>query len=213
MAEDTQIEPPRRNRARIVAKWSAIVVGGLVLLVAALLIGLNTGPGKRFVADQIGALEFENGMEIDVGRIEGSLYGEMILHDVSLSDPKGTFLTSPEMRMDWRPFAFINSHIDIRSLTSRLVTLQRLPEFNETPPSEDPLLPDYDIDIGTLRIDSFVAEAPVSGERRVASLAGEAHIADGRAQARFDAATIAGRGRAGGSARSSSAQNRHSSLS
>ena len=198
MAEDTQIEPPRRNRARIVAKWSAIVVGGLVLLVAALLIGLNTGPGKRFVADQIGALEFENGMEIDVGRIEGSLYGEMILHDVSLSDPKGTFLTSPEMRMDWRPFAFINSHIDIRSLTSRLVTLQRLPEFNETPPSEDPLLPDYDIDIGTLRIDSFVAEAPVSGERRVASLAGEAHIADGRAQARFDAATIAAQGRAGG---------------
>lgn len=198
MAEDTQIEPPRRNRAPIVAKWGAIVIGGLVLLVAALLIGLNTGPGKRFVADQIGALEFENGMGIDVGRIEGSLYGEMILHDVSLSDSKGTFLTSPEMRMDWRPFASINSHIDIRSLTSRLVTLQRLPEFNETPPSEDPLLPDYDIDIGTLRIDSFVAEAPVSGERRVASLAGEAHIADGRAQARFDAATIAGRGRAGG---------------
>ena len=198
MAEDTLIEPPCRNRAPTVAKWGAIVIGGLVLLVAALLIGLNTGPGKRFVADQIGALEFENGMGIDVGRIEGSLYGEMILHDVSLSDPKGTFLTSPEMRMDWRPFAFINSHIDIRSLTSRLVTLQRLPEFNETPPSEDPLLPDYDIDIGTLRIDSFVAEAPVSGERRVASLAGEAHIADGRAQARFDAATIAGRGRAGG---------------
>ena len=197
MAEDTQIEPPRRNRAPTVAKWGAIVIGGVVLLLAALLVGLNTGPGKRFVADQIGALEFENGMGIDVGRIEGSLYGEMILHDVSLSDPKGTFLTSPEMRMDWRPFAFINSHIDIRSLTSRLVTLQRLPEFNETPPSEDPLLPDYDIDIGTLRIDSFVAESPVSGERRVASLAGEAHIADGRAQARFDAATIAGRGRAG----------------
>lgn len=198
MAEDTQIEPARRNRARFFAKWSAIVVGGLVLLVAALLIGLNTGPGKRFVADQIGALEFENGMGIEVGRIEGSLYGEMILHDVSLSDPKGTFVTSPEMRMDWRPFAFINSHIDIRSLTSRLVTLQRLPEFNETPPSEDPLLPDYDIDIGTLRIDWFVAEAPVSGERRVASLAGEAHVADGRAQASFDAATVAGQSRAGG---------------
>ena len=79
-----------------------------------------------------------------------------------------------------------------------MVTLQRLPEFNETPPSEDPLLPDYDIDIGALRIVWFVAEAPVSGERRVASLAGEAHIADGRAQAKFDAATIAGRGRAGG---------------
>ena len=46
MAEDTQIEPARRNRARFFAKWSAIVVGGLALLVAALLIGLNTGPAN-----------------------------------------------------------------------------------------------------------------------------------------------------------------------
>ena len=169
-----------------------------MLLVAALLLGLNTGPGKRFIADQIAALEFENGMEIDVGRIEGSIYGEMVLHDVSVSDPQGSFLTSPEMRMDWRPFAFINSHIDIRSLTSRLVTLQRLPEFAETPPSDDPLLPDYDIDIEEFRIDRFVAEAPVSGELRVASLSGRANIADGRAQASFDAATISGENRAGG---------------
>ncbi|MBL4897061.1 MAG: translocation/assembly module TamB domain-containing protein [Erythrobacter sp.] len=198
MAEETETVRHQDNRARQVAKWAGIVIGGLVLLVAALLLGLNTGPGKRFVADQIAALEFENGMEIGVGRIEGSLYGEMILHDVSLSDPKGVFLTSPELRMDWRPFAFIGSHIDIRSLTSRLVTLQRLPEFAETPPSDAPLLPDYDIDIGELRIDRFVAEAPVSGEPRVASLAGKAHIADGRAQATFDAATISGRNRAGG---------------
>ena len=198
MAGETNLDAPRRSRARTIAKWSAIVLGGLVLLVAALLLGLNTGPGKRFISDQIAALEFENGMEIDVGRIEGSIYGEMVLHDVSVSDPQGSFLTSPEMRMDWRPFAFINSHIDIRSLTSRLVTLQRLPEFAETPPSDDPLLPDYDIDIEEFRIDRFVAEAPVSGELRVASLSGRANIADGRAQASFDAATISGENRAGG---------------
>lgn len=198
MAGETNLDAPRRSRARTIAKWSAIVLGGLVLLVAALLLGLNTGPGKRFIADQIAALEFENGMEIDVGRIEGSIYGEMVLHDVSVSDPQGSFLTSPEMRMDWRPFAFINSHIDIRSLTSRLVTLQRLPEFAETPPSDDPLLPDYDIDIEEFRIDRFVAEAPVSGELRVASLSGRANIADGRAQASFDAATISDENRAGG---------------
>ena len=113
MAEETETVRHHDNRARQVAKWAGIVIGGLVLLVAALLLGLNTGPGKRFVADQIAALEFENGMEIGVGRIEGSLYGEMTLHDVSLSDPKGVFLTSPELRMDWRPFAFIGSHIDI----------------------------------------------------------------------------------------------------
>ena len=161
-------ETGRRERhlGRTIAKWTAIVLGGIVLLVGALILGLDTGPGKRFVADQIAGLEFQNGMEIDVGRIEGSLYGEMVLHDVAVSDPKGVFLTSPEMRVDWRPFKFLRSHIDIRALTAERVTLARAPEFAETPPSDDPLLPNYDIDIGTFRIANFVAEAPVSGERR-----------------------------------------------
>ncbi|GMM92556.1 translocation/assembly module TamB domain-containing protein [Qipengyuania sp. MTN3-11] len=187
-----------RHVARSIGKWAAIVLGGLVLLVGAVILGLDTAPGKRFVANQIAALEFENGMEIDVGRIEGSLYGEMVLRNVAVSDPQGVFLTAPELHVDWRPFKFVRSHIDFRSLTASRVVLARLPEFAETPPSDDPLLPDYDIDIGTFRIDNFVAEAPVSGERRVAAMTGAAHIADGRAQARFDGATVAGQGRAGG---------------
>lgn len=183
---------------RPIAKWTAVVLGGLALLVGALLVGLNTAPGKRFVANQIGGLAFENGMEIAVGRIDGSLYGEMVLRDVSVADPQGVFLIAPEMRVDWRPFKFLDSHIDIRSLIAPRVTLQRLPEFAETPPSDDPLLPNYDIDVGEFRIDSFIAEAPVSGERRVTSISGGANIADGRAQVTLDAATIAGHGRAGG---------------
>lgn len=195
LSESTQRD---RHMGRKILKWAAIVLGGIVLLVGAVILGLDTAPGKRFVANQIAALEFENGMEIDVGRIEGSLYGEMVLRNVAVSDPKGVFLTAPEMRVDWRPFKFLRSHIDIRSLVAPRVTLARLPEFAETPPNEDPLLPDYDIDIGAFRIDSFIAQEPVSGERRVAAMTGEAHIADGRAQVRFDGATVAGQGRAGG---------------
>ena len=188
----------RRHRGRTILKWTGIVLASLVALIVAAILLLDTGPGRRFVVNQIEGLEFETGMEIGIGRIEGSLYGEMVLHDFSLSDPTGAFLTSPEMRVDWRPFAFINNHVDVRSLTAERVTLLRLPAFNETPPSNDPLLPDLDIDIGELRIDRFVAEAPVSGEQRVASLAGEAHIASGRAQVTLDGRTIAGQGRAGG---------------
>ncbi|RZV33634.1 MAG: hypothetical protein EX262_06555 [Sphingomonadaceae bacterium] len=196
MVEHTS--PRQIGRGRKLAIWLGIALGTLMLLVAALLLGLNTGPGKKFVIDQIEGLEFENGLEIEIGGIEGSLYGEMILQDVALSDPEGVFLTAPAMRLDWRPFAFANGHIDIRSFTAQLVTLLRLPEFAETPPSQDPLLPDYDIDIEEFRIDRFAAEAAVSGERRVASLAGEAHIADGRAKASFNGRTIAGQGRGGG---------------
>src|SRR5690606_21667309 len=113
---------------------------------------LDTGPGRRFVADQIAALEFENGMQFAVGRIEGSLYGAMVLHDLSVRDPKGEFLYSPKVRVDWRPLAFIGNHVDIRSATAGRMVLQRLPEFRDTPPSDEPLLPDLDIDVGELRV-------------------------------------------------------------
>jgi len=195
--QEEAIVRERRPLWQRIAKWVAIVLLALVVLVGALLLGLNTGPGKRFIIGQIEAFEFENGVQIGIGRIDGSIYGQMVLRDLELSDPQGVFLTSPEVAMDWQPFAYINGHVDIRSLASPLVTLARLPEFNETPPDE-PLLPDLDIDIGTMRVARFVAAAPVSGERRVATLSGTAHIADGRAQARFDAGTLAEEGLAGG---------------
>jgi translocation and assembly module TamB len=182
----SEADAPRRKRWTI-ARWVGGVLAGMVLLVAALLFGLNTAPGKRFIADQIAAFELENGLSFRVGRIEGSIYGEMVLHDVSVSDPEGVFLTSPELRVDWRPFAFLGSHVDIRSATAQLMTLQRLPELRETPPSNDPLLPDYDIDLDQLAIDRFVAEEAVSGARRAGTIAGEVHIADRRARVRLDA--------------------------
>ncbi len=188
----------RRPLGWRIAKWAGITVLALAVLVAALVLGLNTGPGKRFVVRQIEALEFETGMKIAIGEIDGSLYGEMVLRDLAVSDPQGVFLTSPEVTVDWHPFAFIRSHVDVDALSSPLITLQRLPAFNETPPSDQPLLPDLDIDLDSLRVDRFVAEAPVSGERRVLGLAGNAHIADGRAQVQLNGRTIAGEGLAGG---------------
>ncbi|GGC20122.1 hypothetical protein GCM10011371_04780 [Novosphingobium marinum] len=197
---DVHEEPVRRRHSwpRRIAKWVGLTLLGIVALVALVVFLIDTGPGRRFVADQIQGLEFENGMQIGIGRIEGSLYGEMVVHDLSIRDPKGEFVFSPEVHVDWRPFRFINNHVDVRSLTAERIVMRRLPEFNETPPSDEPLLPDLDIDIGRLQVDRFILEEPVTGERRVASLGGEVHIADGRAQVDFDGRTIAGPGMAGG---------------
>ncbi|WP_240956984.1 translocation/assembly module TamB domain-containing protein [Pseudopontixanthobacter vadosimaris] len=187
----------RRIAVRL-AKIVAFVIFGVVALLALVYFGLNSGPGKRFIANQIAGYEFENGLQIEIDRIGGSIYGEMILEGLALRDPEGAFLTSPEVVVDWRPFAFINGHVDIRSATAERMTLLRLPEFYEVPETDDPLLPDLDIDIDRLAIDRFVVEPVVTGERRVAGLAGEAHISDGRAQVVLNGATIAGEGRAGG---------------
>src|SRR3546814_15830900 len=95
-------------------------------------------------------------MKIGIGRLDGSLYGEMIVRDFSLSDPRGRFLTSPELRIDWRPFAFLSNHVDVRSASAERVNVLRLPEFKPVPDTGEPLLPEFDHDVPTLRVDRNV---------------------------------------------------------
>jgi translocation and assembly module TamB len=198
--ETVIVERPRRRWGVRIAKALAAIVIGLVVLVVAIVLGLNTSPGHRFVADQIAALEFQNGMKIHVGRIEGSIYGKMTLRNLSVRDPKGEFLFSPEIDVDWRPFAYISNHVDVRSAIAERMILRRTPQFNKTPPADpnEPLLPDIDVDIGRLKIARFIIEKPVTGERRIATIDAHTHIADGRAQIDATGGTVAAAGIAGG---------------
>ena len=196
--EQPVTEKPRRNWWKFAGKALLFVLLGLILLIGAVMLGINTDPGRKFVAEQIEALEFENGMAIGIEEIDGSLYSEMKIRGLTVSDPQGVFFRSPEVVMDWHPFAFVSSHIDIDALTAETMVLERLPEFNEVPPTDDPLLPDYDIDIDKLEVGEFIIEAPVSGERRVATLNGDVHIADARAKVNVNGGTVIGTGQAGG---------------
>jgi translocation and assembly module TamB len=173
-----------------ILRWIGLTLLGIVLLFALFLIGLNSDAGRRFVVTQIEKYEFENGMKIGIGRLDGSLYGRMIIRDFTLSDPKGVFLASPEVRVDWRPIRYLANHVDVRSATAATMTMRKLPEFKVVPDTGEPLLPDLDIDVGTLRVDRFIFETPVAGERQEARIAGKIAIADRRAQVTADAETI-----------------------
>ena len=147
-------------------KWIGGGVVGLllvlVLLAGAGLLWLDTAGGHRFIARQIAGLKFENGMTLKVGRLDGSIYNKLTVHDLAVGDPKGVFLSAPEAEVDWRPFAYLSNHVDIHSLAAPLMRLHRTPEFKEVP-SEGPLLPDLDIDVARLdiaRIDSIEISRP-----------------------------------------------------
>jgi translocation and assembly module TamB len=182
-----------------ILKWIGIAVLAIVLLVVAIVVGINTDPGRRFVADQLGGYSTESGLNIKVGRIDGSIYGKMVLSDVRVSDPQGVFLTSPRLDVDWRPFAFANNHVDVKSLDAALVTLRRNPALKAVPSDPNaPFLPDLDIDIDRLRVARFVVEPPVSGKRHIGQIDAAAHIADRRAQLVANAVALRGPGIAGG---------------
>lgn len=200
MAEEAPLAPddsaPAKPRSwpMTVLRWTGLGLLGLVLLFALFLIGLNSDAGRRFVVTQIEKYEFENGMKIGIGRLDGSLYGRMIVRDFTLSDPQGVFLRSPELRVDWRPIRYLANHIDVRSATAKTLVMEKIPAFKPVPDTGEPLLPDLDIDVGSLRVDRFVFEPAVAGERQVATLNGKVAIADRRAQVSVDAETISGGG-------------------
>ncbi len=198
-AADTSETAAKRPLWLRILKWIGVVILGLIALALVVLFGINTDPGRRFVANQIGEYKTATGLNIRVGRIGGSLYGKMVLTDLRVSDPKGVFLTAPRLDVDWRPFAFIRNHVDVRSLSAGLVTLARRPELIPQPSDpEAPLLPDLDIDVNRLKIARFVIGAPVTGRTHVLSIDGEAHIADRRAQLVANAQALRSPGVAGG---------------
>ena len=182
-----------------ILKWLGIAILSILALLLLVVFGINTDPGRRFVADQLGGYSTASGLNIKVGRIDGSLYGSMTLSDVRVSDPKGVFLTSPKLAVDWRPFAYVNKHIDVRSLETDLVTLARRPELKPVPADPNaPTLPDLDIDVDRLHIGRLVIAKPVTGQVHLVRIDGKAHIADRRAQVTADAVALRGAGVAGG---------------
>ena len=168
-------------------RWTAGTLVSLIALILLALAALNSPPGRRFIIDQIEKLAPANGLQIRIGRIDGSIYGEMEVSDVRLYDPKGLWLEVPKATVDWRPFAFLLSNrLQIETARSDYVILHKLPELI---PSEEPepLLPGFDIHIGDLSIDRLRLAEGIAGEQRDATVAGNIEITDGRAVVNLNA--------------------------
>jgi translocation and assembly module TamB len=168
-------------------RWKRIALGLggvfalLIVVLAGFYLWLDTQSGRNFVARQVAGYEFENGLNIRIGRIEGSIYGDAVLKNVRFRDPKGDFAVLPEARLNWHPFAYLNGVVDVDALTARELRVARMPAFRLVPDRGEPLLPDLDIRIDRLKIDRIVFAKAITGEEQIASLEGKARIADRRA--------------------------------
>jgi len=176
--------PAGRPRSSARRRWGKRLGWALAILLAPLLLVsafFATPIGKRFIADQIAAVAPASGLRFSVGRIEGDLYGKAVLRKVVVSDPKGAFLTIPEVRLDWRPLNWLWSGLDIREVTARRGRLTRLPELLPGDP-DAPLLPDFDIRVDKLVIDDLtIAKGLATPRDERVDLAARIDIRKGRA--------------------------------
>lgn len=163
------------------------VAAGLLALVVAAAMIVDTGIGRRFITDRIANVAPESGLRIRIGSIEGSIYRSATLRDVVLLDPKGAFLRIPEARLSWHPFDFLlRNQLTIDSLDIPAADLARLPELRPTTNS-GPILPNFDIALGRLNVQRLTLGAAVAGRMQVASINGSADIRDGTALINLDA--------------------------
>ncbi|ESQ86852.1 hypothetical protein ABAC460_21790 [Asticcacaulis sp. AC460] len=181
--------------------WSKVALNIAILLaivaaiIAILLTSLNTAPGRRLLIEYATGIKLNSGLQIEIERIDGSLYGEMTLHNVRVKDPKGVFIQSPIIHLNWRPFGALNKHVDIREFSTPRIDVLRQPALN---PSQDPekdkgpLLPDIKIDIGKVKVDAINLSPEITGEARTLSLNGEAHLLKRRAHIVADARSTEG---------------------
>ena len=98
--------PRSRTRPWLLSGWRRWILALLLAIVGVLGIGLavlESPIGHRFVVDRIARYAPASGLRVEVGRFEGSLFGESILRDVRFSDPKGLFMQIPVVELDWRP--------------------------------------------------------------------------------------------------------------
>ncbi len=183
--------PPRRGPLRRLLGWGrGLVLAGLLVMLAmgGAVVVLDSSLGHRFVADRVAAIEAASGLKIRIGRIDGTLFGAMSLHEVALSDPQGRFMIVPEATLDWRPLAWVGldprsglfKGLDIRALVLKRGTLLRAPKLKPGAPDE-PILPDFDIRIDKLAAENLAVERSVMGERRRIDFAARADIRGGRA--------------------------------
>ncbi|WP_052768817.1 translocation/assembly module TamB domain-containing protein [Aurantiacibacter marinus] len=173
--------PAKRKRRFLTAPLKAIV--WLLLGIAALVIlfvgFLHTPPGRQFIVDQISQVAPASGLSVEVGEIEGSVLWSATLKDVKFRDANDTlFLEVPLIDLNWRPYKWFTSGLDVRHLVLTDGTLYAAPELIAGDP-DAPVLPDFDIRIDRFAIVNLTVAEGLLGEERTVDFAAETNIRDG----------------------------------
>ena len=191
MEDEAATEPLPRRRWPWPVRWLFGLLAALILIVAVAAIGIDSDAGHRLLVDKIAGLTIKSGLRIRIGRIDGSIWRRVRIHDLRLSDPQGVFLEAPEIDLAWRPLDWLSNRLTVESLASDLVILDRAPKLRPTGQT-GPLLPGFDIHLGRLNITHLRLGAAIAGGVRTGSVHGRADVRN--RDAVIDVRVAAGRG-------------------
>ena len=138
-------------------RWTRLLLifaGGVVGLVAALAVFINTDIGRRTIAALVGPL---SGGRVAVEGLSGRLPHSLRAQHVELRDDSGAWLVIDNAELDWSPFALIRNRVNIGRFAAERVQVLRLPDEDDEESDTQ-----FAVDVGDLRIGRLETSADVS---------------------------------------------------
>ncbi len=178
-ATGTETRPLRwpRRVAGILAWTAGLAVGVPLVAVAALLVLLNTGVGRRLVARQTGAL---TGGAVTIAGLSGTLPWNLRVAHIALGDAAGTYATLDSLHLRWAPLALLTGTLRIPSVSAGAIDITRLPHAAPTRPSPT-TAPSFRLPLrvvlGHLAIRRLTLGAPIAGTTASLVVTGHADLA------------------------------------
>jgi len=116
-----------RRVAKFLFLLLAGALGAVLLLLALVLFGANTAPGRNVLARLVPGL---TGGEVRIEGLSGSFPSALRVRTLTLADASGPYLTGHDVALDWQPLRLLHGAIDVDRLAAAEIDLLRLPTEN-----------------------------------------------------------------------------------
>ncbi len=175
----------RRSPWRVVAWVLGLLVGLpvalLALVLAVVLVGANTGPGRRLIERETGSL---TGGLVALDGLGGRFPDALTVRRIEVRDTKGTWLILDRLVLDWSPLRLLSrtAHVELASVGR--ISVARLPVPSPNVRPAPPPKPGgksglhLGVRVDALRVERLDVAAPVAGTAISAGIDGHAGIAD-----------------------------------
>ncbi len=175
-----------RSRPLRIAAWAAGLLIGLplaliVLLLAVILVGANTGAGRRLIERQATSL---TGGLVGIEGLGGRFPDALTVRRVTVNDTRGPWLAIDRLALDWSPLRLLAGTVHVELASAGLIDAMRLPVPSPNAKPAPPSRPGgrsglhLGILIDRLRVDRLAVAAPIAGTAVAAAIDGHVRIAD-----------------------------------
>lgn len=166
-----------RRALRTAGRTAALLLGVPVLAAAALLVALNTAPGRRLAERLIAQA---SGGQVTLQGMSGRFPDALHVARIELRDEHGAWLVVRDAALDWSPLLLVRAEVSVARLAAAEVDVARLPASSRGAASSSRgLLPDLPVrvDVASLLVDRLSLGAPVAGIAATLAAEGSAHLA------------------------------------